>query len=151
MLFTKLKMDDKKLEDKLEEGQTDDEYEPSSKDSLCIRLQRCISHNPVLNYLLPICVVIILILVIYFCKDYAKSVLFWVENQNSWLVFIVFMLLFSIVSFPVTIGYLVLIITSGYLFGIIKGILTVVLGANLGVAVAHNTIKSVQTKLPVHK
>lgn len=151
MLFTKLKMDDKKLEDKLEEGQTDDEYETSSKDSLCIRLQRCISHNPALNYLLPISVVVILILVIYFCKDYAKSVLFWVENQNSWLVFIVFMLLFSIVSFPITIGYLVLIITSGYLFGIIKGLLTVVLGANLGVAVAHNTIKSVQTKLPVHK
>ncbi len=48
-------------------------------------------------------------------------------------------------------GYLVLIISSGYLFGFVKGIFVVILGANLGVAIAHNTIKSIQGRLPIHR
>lgn len=119
--------------------------------NLCLRLQKFITINPTLNYLLPISVVIIIVFFIYFCKDYFKQLLFWIETQNSWMVFLVFMFLFTIVSFPITIGYLVLIITSGYLFGIIKGLLTVILGANLGIFIAHNTIKSLQKKIPVHK
>uniref|UniRef100_A0A1Q3EUB0 Putative conserved plasma membrane protein n=1 Tax=Culex tarsalis TaxID=7177 RepID=A0A1Q3EUB0_CULTA len=122
------------------------------RDSYCfLRLQRFISRNPVLNYLLPVVVVAVLIFVIYAFRDYAKSILYWIETQNSWIIFGIFLCLFTIVSFPVTVGYLVLIISSGYLFGFIKGLLTVVIGANLGVAIAHNTIKSMQSRLPIHK
>ncbi|XP_038110606.1 transmembrane protein 64 [Culex quinquefasciatus] len=122
------------------------------RDSYCfLRLQRFVARNPVLNYLLPVVVVAVLIFVIYAFRDYAKSILYWIETQNSWIIFGIFLCLFTIVSFPVTVGYLVLIISSGYLFGFIKGLLTVVIGANLGVAIAHNTIKSMQSRLPIHK
>lgn len=122
------------------------------RDSYCfLRLQRFVARNPVLNYLLPVVVVAVLIFVIYAFRDYAKSILYWIETQNSWIIFGIFLCLFTIVSFPVTVGYLVLIISSGYLFGFIKGLLTVVIGANLGVAIAHNTIKGMQSRLPIHK
>ncbi|EAT48284.1 AAEL000649-PA [Aedes aegypti] len=122
------------------------------RDNYCFyRLQRFVSRNPVLNYLLPLCAIAVLVFVIYAFRDYAKTMLYWIETQNSWIIFCIFLCLFTIVSFPVTVGYLVLIITSGYLFGFIKGLLTVVIGANLGVAIAHNTIKGMQSKLPLHK
>ncbi|XP_055627275.1 transmembrane protein 64 [Toxorhynchites rutilus septentrionalis] len=122
------------------------------RDSYCFyQSQRFISRNPVLNYLLPLCAITVLVFVIYAFRDYAKTILYWIETQNSWIIFGIFLCLFTIVSFPVTVGYLVLIISSGYLFGFIKGLLTVVIGANLGVAIAHNTIKSLQSKLPLQK
>lgn len=136
----------------LEEGDLDEEkLLNQAPDKFCVRLHRCLSHNRILNYLLPSAVLVVVILVIYFFKDSFKSLLFWAENQNSWYVFFIFIGLFAVVSFPVTVGYLVLIITSGYMFGLIKGLLTVILGANVGVAIAHNTIRSIQTFLPVQK
>ncbi|XP_059608430.1 transmembrane protein 64 [Phlebotomus argentipes] len=134
----------------LEEGDLDEER-LVVPDKFCVRLHRCVSHNRILNYLLPSAVLLVLILVVYFFKDSFKALLFWAENQNSWCVFFIFIGLFAVVSFPVTVGYLVLIITSGYMFGLIKGLLTVILGANVGVAIAHNTIRSIQTFLPVQK
>lgn len=82
-----------------------------------------------------------------------KTLLSWIEIQNPWLIFVCFIFLFAIVSFPppFPIGYLILIITSGYLFGFAKGLFTVVLGANLGAGIAHVTIKSMQSKLPIQK
>ncbi|XP_037904596.1 transmembrane protein 64 isoform X2 [Hermetia illucens] len=121
------------------------------KKSRCLTLQRLISGTPFLNYFLSAAVLLLILGVIYLCRDYAKMLLFWIEHQNPWLIFFAFMLLFVIVSFPVAVGYLVLMITSGYLFGCLKGFATVVVGANLGVTVAHNTIRCIQNKLPVHR
>uniref|UniRef100_A0A2M3Z3N2 Putative membrane protein n=1 Tax=Anopheles braziliensis TaxID=58242 RepID=A0A2M3Z3N2_9DIPT len=103
------------------------------------------------NYLLPLCLLLGVLVLIYSFRDAAKHALFWVEMQNEWIIFVIFLCMFTIVSFPVTVGYLVLIIASGYLFGFLRGLLTVVIGANLGVAIAHNTLKLLQSKLPVHK
>lgn len=122
-----------------------------SKQNFCFRLHRFLFHSFLLNYLLPILIVILIIIIFYLSKDYATSILYWIEQQNIWLIFIIYLCLFTIVSFPITIGYLVLIITSGYLFGIIKGLLTVILGANIGVAIAHYTIKKLQNKLPIQR
>lgn len=103
--------------------------------------------------LLPIVALTIIVGLYYLSKGYMRTVLAWIETQNPWLVFISFIFLFTLVSFPppFPIGYLVLIITSGYLFGFAKGLFTVVLGANLGSGVAHVTIKSMQSKLPLQK
>ncbi|XP_050097260.1 uncharacterized protein LOC126578596 [Anopheles aquasalis] len=103
------------------------------------------------SYLLPLCLLLGVLVLIYSFRDTAKHALFWVEMQNEWIIFVIFLCMFTIVSFPVTVGYLVLIIASGYLFGFVRGLLTVVIGANLGVAIAHNTLKLLQSKLPVHK
>uniref|UniRef100_A0A182ISM4 VTT domain-containing protein n=1 Tax=Anopheles atroparvus TaxID=41427 RepID=A0A182ISM4_ANOAO len=123
------------------------------RDTLLYRMQRIVvaHRKAVLNYLLPLCLLTGLVLLIYSFRDTAKGILYWIETQNTWTVFIIFLCMFTIVSFPVTVGYLVLIIACGYLFGFVRGLLTVVIGANLGVAIAHNTIKSLQVKLPVHK
>lgn len=136
--------------DNLEEGISQLEYYPEST-SKCLRVQRFISRNSFLNFLLPLSLIFIVIIFIYFCIDFFKNLLFWIESQNAWLIFIIFILLFSIVSFPITVGYLVLIISSGYLFGIIKGLLTVILGANFGVFIAHNTIKVLQRSINLHR
>lgn len=123
------------------------------RDNLLYRLQRLAvsQRKPMLNYLIPLCLLTGVMLLIYTFRDTAKGVLFWIETQNTWIIFLIFLCMFTIVSFPVTVGYLVLIIASGYLFGFVRGLLTVVIGANLGVAIAHNTIKALQSKLPVHK
>lgn len=123
------------------------------RDNLLYRLQRILAkqRKPMLNLLLPLCLLIVIMLLIYSFRDTAKGVLLWIETQNTWIIFVIFLCMFIIVSFPVTVGYLVLIIASGYLFGFIRGLLTVMIGANLGVAIAHNTIKSLQSKLPIHK
>lgn len=116
-------------------------------------VRRYLKHNPFINCLLPLSCICVLIVIVYLLKDFPKHALHWIENQeaNSWLLVFWFLVLFVVVSFPVTVGYLVLIITSGYLFGFIKGLLVVVMGANFGVAVAHYVIKGLQNKLPVHK
>lgn len=103
------------------------------------------------NIVLPLLIVFSLLAVAYFCRDYAKLLLMWIERQNPWIVFAIFMLLFTIVSFPLAVGYLVLMISSGYLFGFLKGLLTVILGANLGIFIAHTTITNLRTKIPIHR
>lgn len=101
--------------------------------------------------LLPLIVALIFVFIFYISKNYIKLILMWIEQQNSSLIFLSFICCFTIVSFPVTVGYLILIITSGYLFGVIKGLATVVLGANIGSAIAHGTIKSLQNRLPIQR
>lgn len=119
--------------------------------SSCIHLQKYLTKYPILNVLLPITFLVIIILFLYAFRHSTKLVLIWIETQNSWIIFCIFMVLFALVSFPLTIGYLILIISSGYLFGTLKGLLVVILGANVGVAIAHITLKSVQNKIPIHR
>lgn len=90
-------------------------------------------------------------LVLLTFKEYAKATLFWIEKQNSVVIFVVLVALFTVVSFPVVVGYLLLIISSGYLLGMTTGLLAVILGANLGVFIAHNVIKLFHGLYPVHR
>ncbi len=112
-----------------------------------------IRQPPCYKLLIAIVALTIIAGLYYFSKGYMRALLSWIEIQNPWLIFVCFIFLFTIVSFPppFPIGYLILIITSGYLFGFAKGLFTVVLGANLGAGIAHITIKSMQSKLPLQK
>ncbi|KAJ6649990.1 Transmembrane protein [Pseudolycoriella hygida] len=112
-----------------------------------------IRQSPCSKLLIPIVALAVIAGLYYFSKGYMKTVLSWIEIQNPWLTFFCFIFLFTIVSFPppFPIGYLILIITSGYLFGFANGLVTVVLGANLGAAIAQMTIRSMQHKLPIQK
>lgn len=120
-----------------------------NKRGFCAKINTRSTYSYIFNISLSIVLVVLFILVIYFFKDYLKAVLFWVETQNPWCIFVLFICLFTVVSFPVTIGYLVLIITSGYLFGILRGMGTVLISANVGVAVAHYTLRALGARLPV--
>lgn len=87
--------------------------------------------------------------IVFLCRDYIKILLYWIEHQNAWVITVIMIALFTLVSFPIVIGYLFLIIASGYLFGIVQGIATVLLSANLGIAIAHCVLRSLSTRLPM--
>ncbi|XP_017042238.1 Golgi apparatus membrane protein tvp38 isoform X2 [Drosophila ficusphila] len=115
------------------------------------RAHAFLSRNWYLGCLVPVSILGALIFVGWATRDYARQLLFWIEKQNPWLTFAVYMSLFTLVSFPVVVGYFVLLITAGYLFGCLRGWLTVILGANLGIAIAHATIRSCRHRIPVQR
>lgn len=121
------------------------------KKSLWAKINNRTTYSYLFNILVSIVLLTCLVLVLYFFKEYLKTILYWVDAQDPWIIFLLFMGLFLVVSFPVTIGYLVLIITSGYLFGIIQGLGTVLVSANFGVAIAHFTLKALRNYLPLDR
>ncbi|XP_017019563.1 transmembrane protein 64 isoform X1 [Drosophila kikkawai] len=121
------------------------------RNSCWVRAHAFVTRNWYLSCLVPASVLGALIFVGWISRDYARQLLFWIETQDSWMTFAVFMALFTLVSFPVVVGYFVLLITAGYLFGCLRGWLTVILGANLGIAVAHVSIRSIRHRIPVQK
>lgn len=121
------------------------------KKSLWAKINNRTTYGYLFNIVISILLLTCLALVLYFFKEYLRTILFWVNHQNPWIIFLLFLGLFLIVSFPVTIGYLVLIITSGYLFGILTGLGTVLVCANVGVAVAHYTLRALRSHLPLEK
>lgn len=128
--------------------------EPSAvtrKKSLWAKINNRTTYSYLFNVVISIILLTCLVCVLYFFKEYMRPILAWVDRQDAWIVFLMFLGLFLIVSFPVTIGYLVLIITSGYLFGILQGLGTVLVSANFGVAVAHYTLRALRSFLPLDR
>lgn len=124
---------------------------PKDKINLCFKLFKLLRRSFILKLLLPVVFLILLIMLLITFKHTTKLVLLWIETQNLWTTFLIFTILFTFVSFPLTIGYLVLIISSGYLFGMFKGFFVAMFGANFGVLVAHSTIRRMHKKLPIHR
>ena len=120
----------------------------STKNSAAIR-PSCINSNSICYVIVIIATLAFLGAIVFICRDYIKILLYWIEHQNPWVVTIIMIALFTVVSFPIVIGYLFLIIASGYLFGIIRGIAMVVLSANLGIAIAHFILNSLSSSLPI--
>ncbi|KMZ01219.1 transmembrane protein 64 isoform X1 [Drosophila simulans] len=115
------------------------------------RAHSFLTRNWFLGCLVPATILGALVFIGWATRDYARQLLFWIEMQNAWITFAVYMGLFALVSFPVVVGYFVLLITAGYLFGCLRGWVTVILGANLGIAVAHATIRSCRHRIPVQR
>lgn len=124
---------------------------PKDKINLCFKIFKLLRRSVILKVLLPIAFIVLIFMLLTAFKSSTKEVLIWMETQNLWTTFLIFMLLFTIVSFPFSVGYLVLIISCGYIFSLGKGFIVALLGANLGVFIAHTTIKSLQKKLPIHR
>ncbi|KAL0822237.1 hypothetical protein ABMA28_004364 [Loxostege sticticalis] len=121
------------------------------KKSLWSKINNRTTYGYLFNIVITIVLLTCLVLILYFFKEYLKAILFWVNSQDPWIIFLLFVGLFLLVSFPVTIGYLVLIITSGYLLGILHGLGTVLVCANFGVAVAHYTLRALRSYLPLER
>ncbi|KAL7290259.1 transmembrane protein 64 [Trichogramma pretiosum] len=120
----------------------------SSKSSSIIK-PSCINSNSICYVIVIMATLALLGAIVFICRDYIKILLYWIEHQNTWIVTIIMIALFTLVSFPVIIGYLFLIIASGYLFGIVQGIMMVLLSANLGIAIAHFVLTSLSSNLPI--
>lgn len=93
------------------------------------------------RFLTIICSFFVIAVVLVLCKAYIRAVLLWLEDQNSLIVAITICFLYIIVSLPISVGYIVLVVAGGYLFGITNGLLLAIIGANFGLLIAHNIIK----------
>lgn len=134
----------------VEEGLAEPNILPRKK-TLWSKINKKTAYSYLVNVVISILLLTCLVLILYFFKEYLKTILFWVDSQDPKIVFLLFMCFFLIVSFPIAIGYLILIITSGYLFGILKGLGTVLVSANVGVAIAHFTLRAMKQYLPVER
>ena len=74
-------------------------------------------------------------------RDYIKYVLLSLEKSNLWISLVIFSLLFCVVSFPMTWGYILLNVACGYLYGLLLGIVIVIMCALCGLTAAHLLIK----------
>jgi len=101
-------------------------------DSRCPCFQsKCLHLSGTLILLL-----IIAILLIYFFRRYLKDCLEWLEHTDSWVSGLLFILMFTLVSFPMTWGYIFLNVAAGYLYGFLMGLVTVNVSVLVGVSVA---------------
>ena len=88
------------------------------------------------------CVITIVCAFVALSRDYIKYVLMSLEHSGIVISFVVFLMLFMAVSFPLTWGYILLNIAAGYLFGLFGGVLIIVSCATFGIVVAHVTIRT---------
>lgn len=117
--------------------------------SLFYKFSKVVSLSSSCNCFWTVVSVLFLMFVMYMCKTYVKALLLWISYQDPILVNGLFILLFTLVSFPFLWGYMLLVLSSGYLFGVIHGLSTVIVSANVGVAVAHYSIKSFHSRYPI--
>jgi len=118
-------------------------------ETLINKFVKSLHSNSTCNYLWTITIVVFLIAVILVCKTYVKALLLWLSYQDPVLVYFLFMLMFTLVSFPFLWGYMLLVLSSGYLFGLARGLITVIVSANIGVAIAHYSIRAFHKKYSI--
>ena len=75
-------------------------------------------------------------------RDYVKYALLTLEESDIWISFVIFTVLFTIVSFPMTWGYILFNIAAGYLYGFKVGVVTVMFCALSGLSIAHFVTKT---------
>ncbi|KFM82354.1 Transmembrane protein 64, partial [Stegodyphus mimosarum] len=91
---------------------------------------------------IPACAVLAaLTFTLFIGKDYVKYGLLWLDNQEEWIVCIVFLILYTAVSFPMTWGYVLLNLACGYHFGLIAGTVVTAIAASAGIVFAHLLMK----------
>lgn len=76
------------------------------------------------------------VVVVILCRHYLKDLLEWLQNLPAWAGILLFIVMFTIVSFPMTWGYIVLNFAAGYLYGFTIGLIVVALSATFGVSTA---------------
>ncbi|XP_071526903.1 uncharacterized protein [Panulirus ornatus] len=77
----------------------------------------------------------------YLSRDYVRRVLRWVAVQEAWVVVLVFLGLFTLVSLPFMWGYIVVNVSAGYMFGTWRGLAVTITTATAGVLLAHVLIR----------
>ncbi len=87
--------------------------------------------------IIAVCVATLTFIAVMVCKDYLKVMLVWMENINHWVAAMIFAVLFTLVSFPMMWGYVVLNVAAGYLYGLTMGSVLVIICAFIGVSVGH--------------
>lgn len=79
---------------------------------------------------------IIGLIVVILCRRYVKDVLEWLQNLDEWQGILLFVIMFTVVSFPMTWGYIFLNVAAGYLYGFILGYIVVIVSVLCGASSA---------------
>lgn len=75
-------------------------------------------------------------------RSYLNQLLSWLEELPLAYSLLVFVLLFTIISFPFGFGYIILNMTAGYLYGLARGQVVVTLAVAIGFSVAFLSCRS---------
>jgi len=79
---------------------------------------------------------IIGLILVILCRRYVKDVLEWLQNMEEWQGMLLFVIMFTVVSFPMSWGYILLNVAAGYLYGFILGSVVVVVSVVCGASIA---------------
>lgn len=86
---------------------------------------------------LSICCVAFLI----FFRTHLFQFLNWLQEAPIWETLVVFVILFTVMAFPIALGYLVLNVAAGYLYGFWWGILVVMVSVLIGFSIAFHVCR----------
>jgi len=114
---------------------------PSS--SITCSCWSCLPRSRKLLYFLVGCAAILALLWLLPWADLLTHFLEWIA-RIGWVGNVLLILGFVIVSFPFVMGYMVLALGSGFLYGILLGTLTVAVGSTLGACIAFAFFRKVK-------
>ncbi|KAH6944391.1 hypothetical protein HPB50_002903 [Hyalomma asiaticum] len=113
---------------------------PAREKSALAALLSC-DRNWLLKALTTIAVLGGLVLTLLWGKLYVRECLVWLDSQDSETVCLVFVLMYTLVAFPLTWGYILLNFACGYHFGLVLGVAVTAAAASVGISVAHTVMK----------
>ena len=79
---------------------------------------------------------IIGLIVVILCRRFVKDLLEWLQNLDEWARVFLFVIMFTVVSFPMTWGYILLNVAAGYLYGFLLGFFIVIISVLCGLGTA---------------
>ncbi|XP_067055399.1 transmembrane protein 64-like [Acropora muricata] len=79
---------------------------------------------------------IIGLIVVILCRRFVKDLLEWLQNLDEWGRVVLFVIMFTVVSFPMTWGYILLNVAAGYLYGFLLGFFIVIISVLCGLGTA---------------
>lgn len=97
--------------------------------------------GPICQCLVSLLTLAVMACIVYEFRDTIYHILLWIEKQDLWVTLVMFAALFTVVSLPLTWGYILLNLACGYLFGVMAGIFVVIITAAIGVFLAHIIVK----------
>lgn len=116
-------------------------YSSSNGPSSMTRTSSFVFSGPVCQCLISLLTLVAMACFVFEFRDSIYHVLLWIEKQDIWVTVVMFAALFTLVSLPLTWGYILLNLACGYLFGMLAGIAVVVATATIGVFLAHVIVK----------
>ena len=85
---------------------------------------------------------IVCIVFVILCREYLVPFLDWLQKLPAIESIVVFILLFTLVSFPMTFGYIILNLAAGYLYGVVWGQVVVTTSVAVGMSFAFLVCRS---------
>ncbi|XP_071116554.1 transmembrane protein 64-like [Haliotis cracherodii] len=84
----------------------------------------------------------VVISALIFGHQFIKDLLMWLTEVDFFISYAIFLALHIVVSFPIAWGYVLLMVSAGYLYSYIYGPLVILSGGLLGVFISHVTMRN---------